>query len=80
MLGVFSERLARHGRPIRPVRCIPSPGPLVSHPRLGRHDPPSRRFLPYHLSKVHDSHNIHFATKAWKLAATDLNQASSYRR
>jgi UDP-sulfoquinovose synthase len=28
----------------------------------------------YHLSKVHDSHNIHFATKAWKLAATDLNQ------
>ena len=28
----------------------------------------------YHLSKVHDSHNIHFATKTWKLAATDLNQ------
>jgi hypothetical protein len=28
----------------------------------------------YHLSKIHDSHNIHFATKAWKLAATDLNQ------
>jgi hypothetical protein len=24
--------------------------------------------------QVHDSHNIHFATKAWKLAATDLNQ------
>lgn len=34
----------------------------------------------YHLSKVHDSHNIHFATKAWKLAATDLNQASWCRR
>lgn len=31
----------------------------------------------YHLSKVHDSHNIHFATKAWKLAATDLNQVSA---
>ena len=30
----------------------------------------------YHLSKVHDSHNIHFATKTWKLAATDLNQVS----
>ena len=29
----------------------------------------------YHLSKVHDSHNIHFACRAWKLAATDLNQA-----
>ena len=28
----------------------------------------------YHLSKIHDSHNIHFATKAWRLAATDLNQ------
>ncbi|KAK9818139.1 hypothetical protein WJX72_007709 [[Myrmecia] bisecta] len=32
----------------------------------------------YHLSKVHDSHNIHFATKAWKLAATDLNQGIVY--
>jgi nucleoside-diphosphate-sugar epimerase len=28
----------------------------------------------YHLSKVHDSHNIHFAARAWKVAATDLNQ------
>ena len=32
----------------------------------------------YHLSKVHDSHNIHFATKAWKLAATDLNQVRAW--
>lgn len=32
----------------------------------------------YHLSKVHDSHNIHFATKAWGLAATDLNQGVVY--
>ena len=32
----------------------------------------------YHLSKVHDSHNIHFATKARKLAATDLNQGVVY--
>jgi len=23
---------------------------------------------------VHDSHNIHFTCKAWKIAATDLNQ------
>lgn len=30
----------------------------------------------YHLSKVHDSHNIHFACRAWKVAATDLNQVS----
>ena len=32
----------------------------------------------YHLSKVHDSHNIHFATRAWKIAATDLNQGVVY--
>ena len=32
----------------------------------------------YHLSKVHDSHNIAFACKAWKLAATDLNQVRPY--
>ncbi len=28
----------------------------------------------YHLSKVHDSHNIHFACRVWGLRATDLNQ------
>ncbi|MGA7842684.1 MAG: NAD-dependent epimerase/dehydratase family protein, partial [Candidatus Acidiferrales bacterium] len=28
----------------------------------------------YHLSKVHDSHNIMFACKIWGLRATDLNQ------
>eukprot|EP00249_Psilotum_nudum_P004294 c17824_g1_i1 orf=221-1819(+) len=32
----------------------------------------------YHLSKVHDSHNIAFACKAWKLRATDLNQGVVY--
>ncbi|NNN20509.1 MAG: NAD-dependent epimerase/dehydratase family protein [Acidimicrobiales bacterium] len=32
----------------------------------------------YHLSKVHDSHNIHFACKIWGLAATDLNQGVVY--
>jgi UDP-sulfoquinovose synthase len=32
----------------------------------------------YHLSKIHDSHNIHFACKAWKTAATDLNQGVVY--
>eukprot|EP00955_Chlamydomonas_euryale_P092802 364743-Chlamydomonas_euryale.AAC.1 len=32
----------------------------------------------YHLSKVHDSHNIHFATRAWKIACTDLNQGVVY--
>src|SRR5690348_15195573 len=28
----------------------------------------------YHLSKVHDSHNIHFACRIWGTRATDLNQ------
>jgi UDP-sulfoquinovose synthase len=32
----------------------------------------------YHLSKVHDSHNMMFACKAWGLRATDLNQGVVY--
>ncbi|HLI30872.1 MAG TPA: NAD-dependent epimerase/dehydratase family protein, partial [Terriglobia bacterium] len=32
----------------------------------------------YHLSKVHDSHNILFACRAWKLRSTDLNQGVVY--
>jgi UDP-sulfoquinovose synthase len=32
----------------------------------------------YHLSKVHDSHNIRFACKIWGLRATDLNQGVVY--
>jgi UDP-sulfoquinovose synthase len=32
----------------------------------------------YHLSKVHDSHNIMFACKVWDLRATDLNQGVVY--
>jgi UDP-sulfoquinovose synthase len=32
----------------------------------------------YHLSKVHDSHNIHFGTRIWNLRATDLNQGVVY--
>jgi UDP-sulfoquinovose synthase len=32
----------------------------------------------YHLSKVHDSHNIIFACKIWGLRATDLNQGVVY--
>jgi UDP-sulfoquinovose synthase len=32
----------------------------------------------YHLSKVHDSHNIHLAGKIWGLRATDLNQGVVY--
>ena len=32
----------------------------------------------YHLSKVHDSHNIFFTCRIWGLAATDLNQGVVY--
>jgi len=32
----------------------------------------------YHLSKVHDSHNVMFCCKIWGLRATDLNQGVVY--
>ena len=32
----------------------------------------------YHLSKVHDSHNIMFCCKVWGLRSTDLNQGVVY--
>src|SRR5579863_3147381 len=32
----------------------------------------------YHLSKVHDTHNMMFACKIWGLRATDLNQGVVY--
>jgi UDP-sulfoquinovose synthase len=32
----------------------------------------------YHLSKVHDSHNILFACRIWGMRATDLNQGVVY--
>jgi UDP-sulfoquinovose synthase len=32
----------------------------------------------YHLSKVHDSGNIEFACRIWKMRATDLNQGIVY--
>jgi len=32
----------------------------------------------YHLSKVHDTHNIHFDSRIWGMRATDLNQFVVY--
>ena len=32
----------------------------------------------YHLSKVHDSHNIEFASRMWGIRSTDLNQGVVY--
>src|SRR5579859_2889932 len=51
----------------------------VSH--KGRTDTvlyPKRPGSFYHLSKVHDSHNIEFACRVWGLSATDLNQGVVY--
>lgn len=48
---------------------------------LGRKDRmlyPKRAGSWYHQSKVHDSHNIEFACRVWKLRATDLNQGVVY--
>jgi len=39
---------------------------------------PKQPFSFYHLSKVHDSHNIMFTCKSWGLRATDLNQGVVY--
>src|ERR1700733_9255192 len=39
---------------------------------------PKRAGSFYHLSKVHDSHNIEFACRIWDLRATDLNQGVVY--
>lgn len=39
---------------------------------------PKRAGSFYHLSKVHDSHNIEFACRIWGIRATDLNQGVVY--
>jgi len=39
---------------------------------------PKRPGSVYHLSKVHDSHNLEFACRIWGLRATDLNQGVVY--
>lgn len=47
----------------------------------GRHDVlpyPKQPGSMYHLSKVHDSHNILFACRNWGLRSTDLNQGIVY--
>lgn len=39
---------------------------------------PKQPFSFYHLSKVHDSHNVMFTCRSWGLRATDLNQGVVY--
>ena len=51
-------------RPQRPAAHVPLPE--------------DRRARCTTCRKVHDSHNIHFATRIWGLRATDLNQGVVY--
>lgn len=39
---------------------------------------PRQPFSMYHLSKVHDTANIHFACQVWKLRSTDIMQGVVY--
>jgi UDP-sulfoquinovose synthase len=51
---------------------------ITHHGRTDRMLYPKRPGSFYHLSKVHDSHNIEFACRVWGLRATDLNQGIVY--
>jgi UDP-sulfoquinovose synthase len=51
---------------------------VMHHGRTDRVLYPKRPGSFYHLSKVHDSHNIEFACRTWNLRATDLNQGIVY--
>lgn len=67
-----------HGRPKRgspahrhhPLKSLGALADTLPYPKQGGSF--------YHLSKIHDSHNLLFATKAWNIAATDLNQGVVY--
>jgi UDP-sulfoquinovose synthase len=51
---------------------------VTHHGRTDRVLYPKRPGSFYHLSKVHDSHNIEFACRVWGIRATDLNQGVVY--
>jgi UDP-sulfoquinovose synthase len=51
---------------------------IEHHGRKDRVLFPKRPGSFYHLSKVHDSHNIEFACRNWGLRSTDLNQGVVY--
>ena len=51
---------------------------VAHHGRTDRMLYPKRPGSFYHLSKVHDSHNIEFTCRVWGLRATDLNQGVVY--
>ncbi len=51
---------------------------IEHHGRSDRVMFPKRPGSFYHLSKVHDSHNIEFGCRIWGMRATDLNQGVVY--
>ncbi len=51
---------------------------IVHNGRKDRVLYPKRPGSFYHLSKVHDSHNIEFGCRIWGMRATDLNQGVVY--
>jgi UDP-sulfoquinovose synthase len=51
---------------------------IEHHGRKGVFPFPKQPLSFYHLSKVHDSHNILFACGVWKLRSTDLHQGIVY--
>lgn len=55
-----------------PGKCI-EPGELALCPMAGLLFPRTAGSY-YHLSKVHDTHNIHFACRTWGLRSTDIMQ------
>jgi len=59
------------------VCCISSAGPLGKCPMSGLLFPRQAGSF-YHLSKVHDTHNIEFACRNWGLRSTDIMQGVVY--
>jgi UDP-sulfoquinovose synthase len=60
--GVFHDQIIHRARAL--------PADVLPYPKQGGSF--------YHLSKIHDSHNMLFCCKAWDIAATDLNQGVVY--
>ena len=76
----ISSSSARWASTAPPTSTSRRAGSTINH--KGRTDTraciPKRPGSFYHLSKVHDSHNIEFACRIWGLRATDLNQGVVY--
>ena len=79
MARLPSGKAGNHGRYGTPNIDIEEGYITIEH--NGRYDVlpyPKQPGSFYHLSKVHDSHNMMFACKIWGIRATDLNQGVVY--